>query len=56
MLIDNGFSYEKSIRGFKDRGYVENRQENQRVGKSSVKVIIANIEQAYEYRKASEFS
>ena len=55
MLIDNGFSYEKSIRGFKDRGYVENRQENQRVGKSSVKVIIANIEQAYEYRKASEF-
>ena len=59
MLIDNGFSYEKSIRGFKDRGYVENRQENQRVGKSSVKVIIANIERAieraYEYRKASEF-
>lgn len=55
MLIDNGFSYEKSIRGFKDRGYVENRQENQRVGKSSVKGIIVNIEQAYEYRKASEF-
>ena len=55
MLIDNGFSYEKSIRGFKERGYIEAKQENQRVGKSSVKVIIANIEQAYEYRKSGDF-
>ena len=48
MLMDNGFSYEKSIRGFKERGYIESKQENRRIGKSSVKVLIAEIKLDYE--------
>ena len=48
MLADSGFSYEKCIRGFKERGYVEPAQAQQRVGGSSVKVYAANIEIRYE--------
>ena len=47
MLTDNGFSPEKSVKGFKERGYISGKQEQQRVGKGSVKVIIANIRLDY---------
>ena len=49
MLMDNGFSYEKSIRGFKERGYIESKQENRRIGKSSVKVFIAEMKLDYKH-------
>ena len=47
MLTDNGFSPEKSVKGFKERGYISGKQEQHRVGKGSVKVIIANIKLDY---------
>lgn len=47
MLGDAGFSYEKSVKGFKDRGYIAAKQEQHRVGKGSVKTIAANIELDY---------
>ena len=47
MLTDNGFSPEKSVKGFKERGYISGKQEQHRVGKGSVKVIIANIRLDY---------
>ena len=47
MLTNNGFSPEKSVKGFKERGYISGKQEQHRVGKGSVKVIIANIKLDY---------
>lgn len=47
LLKDNGFSYEKSIRGFKDGGYIREKQEQHRVGSKSVKVIVAEMRLDY---------
>lgn len=44
MLDECGFSYEKSIRGFKERGYIETKQETRRVGKGIAKVICTDIQ------------
>lgn len=41
MLTDAGFSYTKSIRGFKERGYIAEKQQQHRVGTDSVKTIAA---------------
>ena len=56
MLTDNGFSPEKSVKGFKERGYISGKQEQQRVGKGSVKVIIANIRLDYTQYDSPLFS
>lgn len=41
MLTDAGFSYTKSIKGFKERGYIAEKQQQHRVGTDSVKTIAA---------------
>lgn len=43
MLTDAGFSYTKSIKGFKERGYIAEKQQQHRVGTDSVKVIAAHM-------------
>ena len=44
MLDECGFSYEKSVKGFKERGYIEKKQETCRVGAGVAKVICADIQ------------
>ena len=43
MLTDAGFSYTKSIKGFKERGYIAEKQQQHRVGTDSVKTVAARM-------------
>lgn len=52
MLDECGFSYEKSVKGFKERGYIGKSQETCRVGKGAAKVICANIQ--FDHKRDEE--